>query len=113
MSSVHAAQLIMTTTSMCACPQPGMAACYANKTVAARLSMLQLETQVLQCQRIFYEATLAKLKASPGFAGDEDQQQHPVDEQKEASDQQQNVADHTAGQGLQVRLTRLTFTAAG
>eukprot|EP00775_Hariotina_reticulata_P013113 gene13113-13241_t len=81
--------------------QPSMEACYANKTVAARLSMLQLETQVLQYQRIYYEATLAKLKANPGFAVTDNQQQQSLDRQSLDGNQQQDVADHQASHGLQ------------
>eukprot|EP00879_Flechtneria_rotunda_P005641 GHRR01005940.1.p1 GENE.GHRR01005940.1~~GHRR01005940.1.p1 ORF type:complete len:880 (+),score=289.87 GHRR01005940.1:295-2934(+) len=52
-----------------------VAARYRNKTVAARISALKSETQVLQYQRHFYEDALAQLRAKPGFAGYKEQHQ--------------------------------------
>jgi hypothetical protein len=63
--------------------QPSVAARCPNKFVAARISTLQSEAQVLQFQRQFYEAALAQLRATPGYGLHARMQQQQLDPQEQ------------------------------
>lgn len=78
----------------CGVLQPSVAAQWPNKVVAARISMLQSETQVLQYQRQFYEAALAQLRATAGYGGMARQRQW----QMEAAEREE-AAGHSYGDG--------------
>jgi hypothetical protein len=82
--------------------QPSVAARCRNKFVAARISMLQSEAQVLQFQRQFYEAALAQLRATPAYGSQArvQQQQQQQLEQKQL-EQQQPHTWHEAEQPTQ------------
>jgi hypothetical protein len=75
--------------------QPSVAARCPNKFVAARISMLQSEAQVLQFQRQFYEAALAQLRATPAYGSQARLQQQ---QQQQEQQQQQQQTWHEAEQ---------------
>jgi hypothetical protein len=70
--------------------QPSVAARCPNKFVAARISMLQSEAQVLQFQRQFYEAALTQLRATPGYGSHARLQQHQEQHQQLKPQEQQH-----------------------
>lgn len=52
---------------------------HVNRQVAARISALKSETEVLKFQRQFFEQALLKLRSAPGFAYQYAQQQQEED----------------------------------
>jgi hypothetical protein len=63
--------------------------------------MLQSEAQVLQCQRQFYEAALAQLRATPGYGSTARFQQQQQQQQQPLHEAEQHMQGDTEEDALQ------------